>query len=81
MGRIMKNDILYNKLKERMYEVSSVPPQSVGKLTPVWKKVAPVVKDSPIRVLLAGGFITTVLTWFLFGTLIIRLVSLLQYGF
>lgn len=77
----MKNDILYSHLKKRMLEVSSVPPQNVGRLTPVWKKVIPVVKESPVRVLLAGGFITTLITWFLFGTFIIRVVSLLQYGF
>ena len=77
----MKNDILYKQLKERMYEVASIPPQNVGKLTPMWRKVAPIVKGSPVRILLAGGFVTTLLTWFIFGTLLIRIVSFLQYGF
>lgn len=77
----MKNDELYNKLKQRMYAVSSVPPQDIGLLTPFWRKIIPRIKESPIRFLMLGGFLSTLFAWFILGTLIVRIVSLLQYGF
>lgn len=77
----MKNDELYNKLKDRMYAVSSVPPQNIGALTPFWRKIVPYVKGSPIRFLMLGGFLSTLFAWVLLGSLIVRIVSLLQYGF
>ncbi len=77
----MKNDKLYEQLRERMYAVSSVPPQNVGVLTPFWKKIIPKVKESPVQALLAGGFLTTFFAWILLGTLVVRIVTLLQYGF
>lgn len=77
----MKNDELYNKLRERMYAVSSVPPQDIGLFTPFWRKIVPHIKESPIRFLMLGGFLSTLFTWVLLGSLIVRIVSLLQYGF
>lgn len=77
----MKKDLIYEQLRERMKEVSSLPPQRIGRLTPVWKKTAPIVKNSPFKVFTLGGLATSLLLWLLLGSALVRLVNILQYGF
>lgn len=77
----MKNDRLYKLLREKMYTVSVVPPQNVGPLTILWRRIVPSVKTAPLRVLISAGLATSLIMWYLLGPALVGLVSLLQYGF
>lgn len=77
----MKNDQLYKRLRERMGSVSVVPPQEVGPFTLFWKIAASFFKTNPLKVFLASGFVSSLILWFLLGATLVRLVSILQYGF
>lgn len=77
----MKEDKIYKLLKEKMYTVSSLPPQEIGSLTPYWKKFASFVKHKPIKTVMFGASVSSLILWFLLGTALIQLVSILQYGF
>lgn len=77
----MKNDKLFQQLKEKMILVSSIPTQNIGPFTPYWKKVVPHVKTSPFKTLALGGFTSSFILWLLLGGALVRLVSILQYGF
>ena len=77
----MKEDKAYQLLLAKMQEVSSVPPQSFGPFTPIYKIVVPYFKFYPwISVSLISAILVFFL-YFIFGTTLIRLASLLQYGF
>lgn len=77
----MKNDQLYKRLKERMSSVSVVPPQEVGPFTPLWKVATHFFKTSPLKVFFTTGFVSSIILWFLIGSALVKLVSILQYGF
>lgn len=77
----MKEDRFYRKLKERMKAVSLVQPQQLGILTPYWKRLTYLFKTNPFQIFLIIGFLTSFFLWFLLGNYLVRLVSLLQYGF
>lgn len=77
----MKNDQLYERLRERMSSVSIVPPQEVGPFTPFWKTITHFFKTNPLKVFLTTGFISSIILWLLIGSALVRLVSILQYGF
>lgn len=78
----MREDKLYQKLKQKMLLVSSLPPQEVGLFTPIWKNIAIVIKNRPITVFTFSAFLTSLLIWFLLGTTaIVKVVTILQYGF
>lgn len=76
----MKKDT-YQLLVHKMHEVSELPQQTMGPLTPLYRTVIPHVKESPWRWFAVGSFATGVMFYILFGTLIVRLVSVLQHGF
>lgn len=77
----MRNDKIYQHLKEKMELISAVPPQRVGPFTPLWKRVVFVVKNNHLKVLTLSGFATSIALWMLFGASLVSLVSLLQNGF
>lgn len=77
----MTNDALYQLMKQRMQEVAVVPPQTVGPLTPLYKRVIPQLKSQPWRSVGALSFVFTVLLYLVFGARVVKLASLLQYGF
>lgn len=77
----MKEDRVYQLLKIRMQEVSSLPPQSIGRFTPIYKVVVPYFKYYPWISLSLISAILVFCLYFLFGTTLVRLASLLQFGF
>lgn len=77
----MKEDKLYQKLKDRMYLVTNLPPQEVGFLTPFWKKAASIMKNRHLTILSLSGFATSLILWFLLGASLVSLASILQTGF
>ena len=78
----MKNEKLYELLVSKMHEVSMLPPQTVGPLTPLYKRIVPYFKVSPWKSIALVSLFATTLVYFLFGmSLLIKLASLLQFGF
>lgn len=77
----MKEDKLYQELVAKMTEVSLVSPQQVGPFTGVYKRVTPYVKKKPLRVLSISSILIAAFLYLLFDSLIVKLVSILQYGF
>ena len=78
----MKNDLFYKALVAKMEEISIVSPQTVGPFTGVYKRIVPQFKVSPWRSAFVLSFAATVVLYLLFGTrLLVRLASILQYGF
>jgi hypothetical protein len=77
----MKTDQTYQKLLEKMHEVSAMPQQTVGPLTPVYRIVIPYFKHAPWRVLALGSVLGTVFLYLLLGVTLVSLVSIIQHGF
>ena len=77
----MTNDKLYQLMRERMREVAVVPPQTIGPFTPLYKRVVPQLKWQPWRSVAVISFFGTPLLYLVFGARVVKLASLLQYGF
>jgi len=77
----MKEDLYYRELVKKMTEIAIVTPQSVGPFTPLYKRVTPYFKEKPWKVLAFSSFITSTILYLLFGSLLVRLASILQFGF
>ena len=65
----------------KMQDVSSLTPQELGVLTPLYKRLVPYVKASPWKIFAGGSLAVALFLYLLFGVSIIYLVSLLQQGF
>ena len=74
-------DTLYHKFVKRWEEVTDLPPQRVGPLTPYYKKLAAKLKVMPWPVLVFGAVILVICLYLLIGSTITLLVSVLQKGF
>lgn len=77
----MKNNRTYQLLVSKMLEVSSLPPQEVGRFTPVYKRFVPYLKFSPWKSVLCVSFAIATLLYLVFGIKVIHLASILQFGF
>lgn len=77
----MKNDLTYKKLLNQLKTVSVVSPQKVGPLTGIYKKAVSQVKTWPVKVLLPIAFLGGIAFQILFGEKIVKIVSILQYGY
>ena len=77
----MKNDKLYDLLVAKMHEVMVVPPQTVGPLTPIYKKVVPQFKYFPFKALLPISLFAIFMAYLMFGTWLVKLAELLQKSF
>ena len=77
----MRNKNTYQLLVAKMQEVAVVPPQTVGPFTFLYKKLASVFKFSPWRSAAFISFFTTILLYFLLGGTLVKLASMLQFGF
>lgn len=75
------SDTTYNKFVERWLEVTDLPPQTLGPLTPIYKAFIRRLKVMPwpYFVLTAVGLVLAL--YFLIGSTITLLVTLLQKGF
>ena len=74
-------DALYNKFVQRWEEVTDLPPQTVGPLTPYYKKVVTKLKVMPWPLLVAGALVIVICLYLLIGSTVTLLVSILQRGF
>ena len=75
------SDFTYKKFVARWEEVLDVPPQTLGPFTPLYKTLIRRLKIMPwpYFVLLAAAFV--LILYFLLGSAITFLVTLLQRGF
>jgi hypothetical protein len=74
-------DALYGKFVKRWEEVTDLPPQTVGPLTPFYKKAVTRLKVMPWPLLVIGSLLTVVCLYLLIGSTVTLLVSILQKGF
>lgn len=77
----MKNGKTYQLLVAKMREVSVVPPQTIGPFTNTYKRIVPFFKFSPWRSAALVSFAGTAILYFLLGGALIKLASILQFGF
>jgi hypothetical protein len=76
----MKN-VLYHRFVKRWEEVTDLPPQTVGPLTPYYKAITRRLKVMPWPVLVLCSLLLVIGLYLLLGSAITLLVSLLQRGF
>lgn len=74
-------DPVYERFRERWKETTDLPPQTVGPLTPLYKRVTSRLKIMPWPFLVVGAAVIVVGLFILFGPLVVKLTSLLQRGF
>ncbi|OGG09497.1 hypothetical protein A2154_02250 [Candidatus Gottesmanbacteria bacterium RBG_16_43_7] len=74
-------DPTYQKFVRRWQEVSDLPVQSLGPLTPLYKLVTKRLKVMPWPVLLLIGVISVLGLYLILGTSVVRITSILQRGF
>lgn len=77
----MRDEKLFRLLVVRMQEVATVPPQTIGPFTYFYKRLVPGLKIHPWKVTALVSFMFTVFLYLVFGIKLVRLVSLLQFGF
>lgn len=74
-------DKTYKLLVERMHEVAAIPPQEFGSLTFIYKRIVPYLKFSPWKSATIMSFIIASFLYLIFGAYLVKLTTLLQFGF
>ncbi len=74
-------DALYNKFVKRWEEVTELPPQTVGPLTPYYKAIVRRLKVMPWPALVLAATLLVSGIYFLIGSAVVILTSILQRGF
>lgn len=71
------------KLKKRLNEAYIVPPNDMGfnLLNKIYKSMVVYFKTAPFIIIVPLSLILGIFMYLVFGYLLVRLVSLLQYGF
>lgn len=77
----MKPDPLYEKFIQKWEEVTEMPPQTVGPLTPVYKKTVPLLKIAPWRILIPLAFVVIAGLFLMLQITAAQITSILQRGF
>lgn len=77
----MHQDLVYQNLVRKMQEILVVPPQNVGRFTPIYKAFAPYIKNIPWRILVPLAVVAAILVRLIGGVYLIKIVTLLQHGF
>lgn len=77
----MKKDKTYSLLLAKMHEVTILPPQDVGLLTPLYKKVVPQFKFYPLKSAIVLSLILVFFLYIILGPALVKVATLLQYGF
>lgn len=77
----MKNRKTYQLLVAKMHEVTAVPPQTIGPLTGAYKRLVPFLKFSPWRITGLVSLLSAALLYLLLGGALVKLASILQFGF
>lgn len=75
------SDLLYTKFVKRWEEVTDIPPQRLGPLTPLYKSIVKHLKVMPWPMLVVGSIVIVFGLYLLIGSAITAVVSLLQRGF
>jgi len=76
----MKNE-RYNQLVAKMHEIAIVPPQEIGPFTGVYRIATSRLKVAPWKTASLFAFTAALFLYIILGPTLIRVVSLLQYGF
>ncbi len=76
-----QNGDVYRKFQKRWEEITDLPPQRVGPLTPLYKEATKRLKIMPWPVFLVVAVCVVVGLYMVFGNGITLLVSILQRGF
>jgi hypothetical protein len=71
----------YKKFVKRWEEVTDLPPQTVGPLTPFYKAIVRRIKVMPWPILVVSSLFIVISLYVILGSAITLLVSLLQRGF
>jgi hypothetical protein len=71
----------YQKFVKRWEEVTDLPPQTVGPLTPLYKAIARRLKVMPWPALVFCSLVVVIGLYLIIGSAITLLVSILQRGF
>lgn len=71
----------YERFVKRWEEVTELPPQTLGPLTPQYKALVKRLKVMPWPMLVVLGVITVAVIYLIVGQAVTFLVSLLQKGF
>lgn len=74
-------DALYQRFVKRWEEVTDLPTQTVGPFTPVYKQITRRLKVMPWPWLIIGALIIATGAFFIIGTAVTFLVTILQRGF
>lgn len=74
-------DTIYRNFVKRWEEVTELPPQTLGPLTPYYKMVVRRLKVMPWPVLVLAAMVMVVGIYLLIGSTITILTSILQKGF
>jgi hypothetical protein len=71
----------YQKFVKRWEEVTDLPPQTVGPLTPYYKAITRRLKVMPWPLLVISSLLLVIGLYLLIGSAVTLIVSLLQKGF
>ncbi|OGG30436.1 hypothetical protein A3A63_03005 [Candidatus Gottesmanbacteria bacterium RIFCSPLOWO2_01_FULL_46_9] len=74
-------DTVYHKFVKRWEEITDIPPQTVGPLTPYYKRTVKRLKVMPWPMLVMSSLLIVSGLYVFFGSTITLLVSVLQRGF
>lgn len=77
----MKTQNTYQLLVAKMHEVAIVPPQTVGPFTGVYKRIVPYLKFAPWRAAFFLSVLATAFLYLIFGSTLVKIASILQFGF
>lgn len=75
------NDKLFTNFYNRWEEVTMLPTQSLGPLTPVYKRVIPLFKNAPWRIIIPAAFVVVTLGALFIDVTAAQIASLLQRAF
>ncbi len=74
-------DKLYNNFFEKWKEVTELPPQQVGPLTPFYKRTVPFLKIAPWRILVPLAVLLVAAVALLVNSTAAQIATILQRGF
>jgi hypothetical protein len=77
----MRKDRTYQLLLAKMHEVASLPTQDVGPFTNIYKVITANFKNSPYLPLGVVSLLSAFCLYLIFGSALVRLATLLQFGF
>ncbi len=71
------------RMKQKMNEVFSIEPNELGVnfLTNYFRKITAYLKVMPFVYIIPLTFLSSIFLYFIFGRFLIKLVTVLQYGF